>query len=232
MFIVALDFDGEREALRLVRRLKPLTSHFKVGLGLFSRHGLGIVRALKGENCKVFLDLKYHDIPATVLSAVKSAVEAGVWMFNVHALGGYRMMKATAEFTAEYAERLGVERPLVVAVTILTSMDRQDLKVIGIEESVEDEVLRLAELAKKAGLDGVVCSARWVARIKRELGESFITVTPGIRLHRAVEDDQKRAVAPSEAVAAGADYLVVGRPVTKARDPYMDLKNMISEVAG
>ncbi|ADY72761.1 orotidine 5'-phosphate decarboxylase [Desulfurobacterium thermolithotrophum DSM 11699] len=230
MIIVALDFDSKEKALSLVDRIKGKISHFKVGLELFSRCGIEVVKEISYKNCKVFLDLKYHDIPNTVKSAAKVAVEAGVWMYNIHALGGFEFMKSVAEFNKEYAQKIGVERPLLIAVTILTSMGNEDLKQIGINTDVETEVLKLAELAKKAGLDGIVCSAMEVKKIKENLGEDFLTVTPGIRPAWASKDDQKRIVTPADAVKLGTDYMVIGRPITRAEDPKEAAEKILEEI--
>ena len=230
MVIVALDFDSCEKALNLVDTLGETINHYKVGLELFSRCGIEVVKEISERGKKVFLDLKYHDIPNTVKSAARVGIEAGVWMYNVHALGGYEFLKQIAEFNREYSEKIGVERPLLIAVTVLTSMDEEDLKSVGINSSVEDEVLRLAELSKKAGLDGVVCSAKEVRLIKENLGEDFITVTPGIRPTWAAKNDQKRVVTPKDAVKLGTDYMVIGRPITGAPNPKEAAEKILSEL--
>jgi orotidine-5'-phosphate decarboxylase len=230
MVIVALDFDDCSRALSLVDNLKGVIKHFKVGLELFSRCGIKIVEEIKKRSCKVFLDLKYFDIPNTVKSAARVAIEARVWMYNVHALGGYEFLREIAQFNREYADKLGVERPLLVAVTVLTSMNESDLRSVGIEYSVEDTVLKLAELSKRAGLDGVVCSAKEVRLIKENLGEDFITVTPGIRPAWSEKNDQKRVVTPREALRLGTDFMVIGRPITKAENPLKSAEKIISEL--
>jgi len=228
--IVALDFDDCGRALSLVDDLKGIINHFKVGLELFSRCGMGIVKEIKERGCEVFLDLKYFDIPNTVKSAARVAIESGVWMYNVHSLGGYEFLKEIAEFNAEYSEKLGVRRPILVGVTVLTSIDGEDLRSVGINLSVEETVLRLAELSKKAGLDGVVCSAKEAGLIKEKLGKGFLTVTPGIRPLWSKKDDQKRVVTPAQAVKLGADYIVVGRPITLAEDPRLRATQIVLEV--
>ena len=230
MVIVALDFDNCEKALNLVDTLGETINHYKVGLELFSRCGIEVVKEISKREKKVFLDLKYHDIPNTVKSAARVGIEAGVWMYNVHALGGYEFLKQIAEFNKEYSEKIGVERPLLIAVTILTSMDEEDLKSVGIESNVEYEVLKLAELSRKAGLDGVVCSAKEVRLIKENLGEDFITVTPGIRPNWAAKNDQKRVVTPKDAVRLGTDYMVIGRPITQALHPREAAEKVIREI--
>jgi orotidine-5'-phosphate decarboxylase len=230
MIIVALDFDSKDKALNLVDTVKGKINHFKVGLELFSRCGTEIVREISDRGCKVFLDLKYHDIPNTVKSAARVAIESKVWMYNIHALGGFEFMKSVAEFNKEYAEKIGTPRPLLIAVTILTSMGNEDLKSIGIENEVEIQVLKLAELAKKAGLDGVVCSAREVKKIKENLGSDFLTITPGIRPAWASKDDQKRIVTPKDAKDLGTDYMVIGRPITRAKDPRKAAERILEEI--
>jgi len=230
MLIVALDFDSKEKAIKLVKELGDSVKYYKVGLELFSRAGIDVVREISSMGKKVFLDLKYHDIPNTVKSAARVAVEAGVFMYNLHALGGFELMREVAEFNREYAEKLGVERPLLIAVTVLTSMKEEDLKEIGIEKPLEDEVLRLAELAKRAGLDGVVCSAKEVRLIKNNLGEDFITVTPGIRPLWAAKDDQKRVVTPKMAKELGTDFIVVGRPITRAENPKKAAERILEEL--
>ncbi len=231
MVIVALDFDSEEKALSLARLLKGKVKTFKVGLELFSR-SCRVVEKLSELGVGVFLDLKFFDIPNTVCSASRVAIESGVFMYNVHALGGLDFLRRVADFNREYSERMGLRRPLLLGVTILTSMDSSDLKSVGIAEDVESEVLRLSEVSREAGLDGVVCSAREVRRIKEELGEGFITVTPGIRPVWASRNDQKRVVTPSDAVRLGTDYFVIGRPITRSEDPLAAADRVLSEVEG
>ena len=230
MLIVALDFDSKEKALKLVKELGDSVKYYKVGLELFSKAGINVVREISSIGKKVFLDLKYHDIPNTVKSAARVAVEAGVFMYNLHALGGFELMREVAEFNREYAEKLGVERPLLIAVTVLTSMKEEDLREVGIEKPLNEEVLRLAELAKRAGLDGVVCSAKEVRLIKNNLGEDFITVTPGIRPLWAAKDDQKRVVTPKMAKELGTDFIVVGRPITRAENPKEAAERILEEL--
>ena len=212
--ITALDAPGPEEAAGLVRRLPVDNRRVKVGKELFTRAGPDMVRSLRDQGREVFLDLKFHDIPNTVAGACRGAAELGAWMVNVHASGGPRMLGAAREALEGYSPR-----PLLIAVTVLTSMDADDLRAVGVAESPEDQVLRLARLARAAGLDGVVASPREVALLRRELGPDFLLVTPGIRPSGTGEDDQRRAATPGQAIADGADYLVVGRPVTRADDP-------------
>jgi len=229
MVIVALDFDSEDKALSIVRKLEGKIKIYKVGLELFLRD-CKVVDKLLDFGVEVFLDLKFLDIPNTVCSAARVAIEKEVFMYNVHALGGFDFLKRVADFNAEYSEKLGVRKPVLLAVTILTSMDDRDLKSIGIRDTVDSEVLRLAEITKKAGLDGVVCSAREVRKIKEEFGKDFITVTPGIRPVWAAKNDQKRTVTPSEAVKLGTDFIVIGRPIIKSEDPLAAAERILNEI--
>ncbi|WP_457679353.1 orotidine-5'-phosphate decarboxylase [Thermovibrio sp.] len=228
--IVALDFDSKEKALKVVDELNGLIGHYKVGLELFSRAGIGVVKEISERGKRVFLDLKYHDIPNTVKSAAKVAVEAGAFMYNLHALGGYNLMKEVSEFNREYAEKLGVKRPLLIAVTILTSIKEEELREVGIEKPLNEEVIKLAELAKRAGLDGVVCSPKEVRLIKENLGEDFLTITPGIRPSWAAKDDQKRITTPKEAAKLGTDFMVIGRPITKAKSPKEAAERILKEL--
>ena len=212
--IVALDYPDEKNALALVDRLEPGSCRLKVGKELFTRAGPALVRALVSRGFDVFLDLKFHDIPNTVASACRAAADLGVWMLNVHALGGARMLAAARE---------GIERSghasLLIAVTILTSMDEDDLAAVGLAGTPADNVRRLALLAESCGLDGVVCSSRETTMLRGQVGDDFVLVTPGIRPSGSAPDDQRRIMTPVEAVSAGASYLVIGRPVTQADDP-------------
>ena len=217
--IVALDFNEEETALNTVKLLLPQTKYFKVGLELFSVSCLEVVRKIRDLGGKVFLDLKYFDIPNTVCSAVREAIKSGAFMVNVHALGGRELLLRTSETVKETAYALGIEKPIVVAVTLLTSMDGSDLSILGIKESAESFVLKLSELAKNCGLDGVVCSAREVRKIKENFGKDFITVVPGIRPSWSQKNDQKRTATPEFAKESGADYLVIGRPITRSEKP-------------
>lgn len=217
--IVALDVESREKARFWVDKISDHVGFFKVGKELFTAAGPDVVKMIKESGGGVFLDLKFHDIPNTVASASVQAVRLGVDMLNVHALGGYDMMAKTAHDVKEEAHTLGVEKPILIAVTILTSMDNKGLDEAGIMTPLADEVVKLATLAKRAGLDGVVASPQEIKIIKEACGDDFVVVTPGVRPSFASLDDQKRVMTPSEAVRAGADYLVIGRPITKAKDP-------------
>ncbi|MEX0731953.1 MAG: orotidine-5'-phosphate decarboxylase [Aquisalimonadaceae bacterium] len=223
--VVALDFDQPQEALALADRLSAEDCRIKVGKELFGRGGPELVRRMVDMGHDVFLDLKYHDIPNTVAGACRAAADLGVWMLNVHALGGREMMEKARDAV------LGASRPpLLIAVTVLTSHDAGTLREIGCEADVERQVLRLARLAVDAGLDGVVCSAREAPGLRRSLGNAPILVTPGIRPTGSEQDDQRRVLTPAEALRAGSDYLVVGRPITRASDPVAVLHAINREI--
>ncbi|NNJ93347.1 MAG: orotidine-5'-phosphate decarboxylase [Halobacteria archaeon] len=224
--ILALDYPTADEALALVDRLEPGSCRLKVGKELFTRAGPELVATLGKRGFDVFLDLKFHDIPNTVAAACHAAADLGVWMLNVHALGGARMLQAAREGV----ERSG-RRPLLIAVTILTSMDAGDLASVGLAGSPEDNVLRLAALAESGGLDGVVCSSRETGTLRARLADDFLLVTPGIRPAGSAADDQRRIMTPVEAVQSGSSYLVIGRPVTQADDPEGVLRTINSELA-
>lgn len=212
--IVALDYPSAAAALALVERLDPARCRVKVGKELFTRAGPDLVRRLVDGGFDVFLDLKYHDIPNTVAGACAAAADLGVWMVNVHALGGRAMMEA-----ARKALEAGGRRPLLIAVTVLTSHSEADLADIGLAGTPMENVRRLAALAEGSGLDGVVCSPREVATLRGAHGEGFRLVTPGIRPSGAALGDQKRVMTPGDAIRSGSDYLVIGRPITGADDP-------------
>jgi orotidine-5'-phosphate decarboxylase len=224
--IVALDFPRGDDALALVERLDPAACRLKIGKEMFTREGPLLVEQLIGKGFDVFLDLKYHDIPNTVAAACDAAADLGVWMVNVHASGGRKMMEAARERLE--ARR---QRPLLIAVTVLTSMGADDLAELGLGVSPESQVLRLAALAESSGLDGVVCSPREAAVIRAQAAPSFNLVTPGVRPASASLDDQKRVMTPGDAIRAGSDYLVVGRPITAAPDPLASLAAINAEVA-
>lgn len=228
--IFALDFDAFAEAEKWVRLLCGQVGVFKVGKQLFTRCGPDVVRMVRAEGGEVFLDLKYHDIPNTVAMAGVEACRLGVRMFNVHALGGREMMaKTVAEVDARYA-RGSKERPLLLAVTILTSSSEETLREVGIDRPVREMVPRLARLAQEAGMDGVVASPQEVGLIRAACGADFAIVTPGVRPASAALDDQKRVMTPGEAIAAGADYLVIGRPISAAADPAAAADRIVEEM--
>ncbi len=223
--VVALDFPAAEPAFELVRRLSPTLCRLKVGKELFTRCGPALVEDLQRRGFEVFLDLKFHDIPNTVAAAVRAAAELGVWMVNVHASGGRRMMEAAADILQSFATR-----PKLIGVTVLTSMSDEDLAELGCAESAQECVMRLAALAADSGLDGVVCSAREAAMLRRSLGPDFCLVTPGIRLAGDAAGDQRRVLTPADAIAEGADYLVIGRSITGAEDPLAALERVHAEL--
>ena len=212
--IVALDYETESKALEFVAKVAPKLCKLKVGKELFTVAGPQFVEKLVQKDFKVFLDLKFHDIPVTVTKACLAAASLGVWMVNVHALGSKAMMEMAANELAKLDKR-----PLLIAVTVLTSMNEEQLNLVGIEQKVPDEVLRLATLAYDCGLDGVVASAQEAKLITSHLGSEFLKVTPGIRPQGSALNDQKRVMTPKEALENGASYLVIGRPITQALDP-------------
>lgn len=217
--IVALDLPSPRKALKIAEELAPVVGAFKIGKQLFISGGPEVIRKLRATGSKVFLDLKLHDIPNTVAKAVIAATELGVQMTTVHASGGSAMLAAAGNAAHEQAAMLRGEPPLVLAVTVLTSMDDSDLDELGIEVGAQEQVLRLAKLAIGAGLGGLVCSPQEITMLRTELGEEVQLVTPGIRPKSAKSDDQKRTMTPIEAIQAGANWLVIGRPITGAADP-------------
>ena len=224
--IVALDFPNRDAALALADRLDPKLCRVKVGKELFTRCGPEIVAALGSRGFEVFLDLKFHDIPNTTAMAVKAAAELGVWMVNVHCSGGLRMLAACRETL----DKLGGSKPLLIGVTVLTSMEREDLAGIGLDVEPQEQVLRLAALAEKAGMDGLVCSALEAQALKAA-HPSLQLVTPGIRPAGSAQDDQRRILTPRQALDAGSDYLVIGRPISQAADPAQALAAVVAELA-
>lgn len=229
--IVAVDVDTLDEARALLERLRGTLSGCKIGTQLFTAAGPPAVELARKLGFSVFLDLKFHDIPNTVAGAVRSATRLGVTMLNVHASGGLQMMRAAAEAAAEESTRLGVKPPVCLAVTVLTSLDRQRLsQEVGVSRSVEGHVLHLAELAREAGFDGCVASPREIHLLRTTLGRSWVIVTPGIRPVER-DDDQVRIATPAAAVQAGADYLVIGRPITAAPDPVAAARAILAELA-
>ena len=229
--IVALDVDTENEALRLVEQLKDYTGAFKVGLQLYNNTGPAIIRKIVNVGGKVFLDLKFHDIPNTAARAAEAVAGLGAFMFNVHASGGIKMMQATAQASQARAEQAGFQPPLLIGVTVLTSMSEQELHhEVGASRSMPEQVAHLALLCQQAGLDGVVASAREIPWIRQACGESFLIVTPGIRPSWAATNDQTRIVTPKDALGVGADYLVIGRPLTAANDPRDAAQRLLAEI--
>ncbi len=223
--VVALDYAQAQDAMRLVNQLDPTICKLKVGKELFTAAGPQLVEQLVSKDFKVFLDLKFHDIPNTVAKACEAASNLGVWMLNVHASGGSSMMEAALE---------GVNRsryqPYLIAVTVLTSMSQANLNELGIQNSVEEQVLKLAALTQRAGLHGVVCSAMEAQMLRKEMSDDFLLVTPGIRPASASLDDQTRVMTPSKALNMGASYLVIGRPITQAHDPLAALQAINKEI--
>lgn len=224
--LIALDYDNEQAALNFVKQLSPDECRLKVGKEMFTYFGPQFVKQLVDLGFDVFLDLKFHDIPNTVAKAVTAAAELGVWMVNVHASGGLEMMSKAKQALESYGEKA----PLLIAVTVLTSMDQAQLSRLGIDKTPQEQVVYLAKLAKEANLDGVVCSAQEAEALKAELGSEFKLVTPGIRPAGADAGDQKRIMTPEKAIAAGSDYLVIGRPITKAEDPAHALREINSSI--
>ena len=225
--IVALDFADAKAALDLAARLDPTACRVKIGSELYTSGGPALVERLAALRFGVFLDLKFHDIPNTVAAACRVASRMGVWMLNVHASGGRAMLEA-----ARWAIPVGGGAPRLIAVTVLTSMGASDLADVGVSGTPEDTVLRLAALASSCGLDGVVCSAREATALRHACGDAFCLVTPGIRPPDSASDDQQRIMTPAAAIAAGANYLVVGRPITRAPDPLRALEAINREIAG
>ena len=223
--IVALDYPSMDLALAMAERLDPALCRVKVGKELFTRSGPAVIEALHKLGFEVFLDLKFHDIPNTTAKAVLAAAEMGVWMVNVHASGGCRMMEAAAEALQAYDRK-----PILIAVTVLTSLSDEDLLQMGDTESAADRVMRLAALAQMSGMDGVVCSALEAASLRRERGEEFCLVSPGIRLPGDASGDQRRIVTPGDALANGSDYLVIGRSITASADPGKALERVLSDI--
>lgn len=225
--IVALDFNSMGQALGFALQLDPTQCRLKVGKELFTAAGPKLVERFVGMGFDVFLDLKFHDIPNTVAKACQSAAELGVWMVNVHASGGRKMLEAARASLDKYEQR-----PLLIGVTVLTSMGADDLAEIGMTGTPEDAVKRLASLTQSAGLDGVVCSAQEAAILKETCGPSFKLITPGVRPAGSAQDDQTRIMTPEKAIESGADYLVIGRPITQADDPVAALAAINATING
>jgi orotidine-5'-phosphate decarboxylase len=229
--IIALDVPTADEALRLVERLAPVSGGFKVGHELFTSAGPDIVRRIRGLGVPIFLDLKFHDIPNTVAKAVAAAVELDVQMLTVHASGGMEMLKAAEQAAQRAARQLGHAPPLVLGVTVLTSLDSLALSQVGLDPNASLQVLRLAGIANEAGLRGLVCSPREVAEVRRAMPAVMQLVIPGIRSQTAPADDQKRTLTPREAIALGANWLVIGRPITAVKDPRAAAEQILEEIA-
>lgn len=222
--IVAVDFADVKSAWNFIDRVEPNDCRLKIGKELFTHAGPDFIKQIMNKGFDVFLDLKFHDIPNTVAKAINAAADLGVWMTNVHASGGARMMEAAKDALYPY----GKDAPLLIAVTVLTSMEAVDLQEIGIHVSPLEQATKLALLAKNCGLDGVVCSAKEVQSFRTRLGSDFKLVTPGIRPAGSNPDDQRRIMTPQRAQAAGSDYLVIGRPIMQAEDPSSALQDILS----
>ena len=231
--LVALDVDSGARALELASQLRSVAGGFKVGSRLFTLEGPALVRTLVDSGARVFLDLKFHDIPNTVAQAVDSAVQSGAWMINVHASGGIPMMRAAGDAGRNAAARLNRQPPLLIAVTVLTSMDDGTLCEVGVQRPLQEHVIALARMTQEAGLDGVVASPHETASIRAACGKEFVIVTPGIRGASAGAErhDQSRTMGPAEAVRAGASYIVVGRPIIAAADPRRAAELIVEEIA-
>jgi orotidine-5'-phosphate decarboxylase len=228
--IVALDVDSQGECMELVDILASEVDIFKVGVAPFTGYGHAILQKLQDAKKKVFLDLKFHDIPNTVRNAARTAATQGVFMMNFHCLGGRSMLEAARKGAEEGSASSGSATPLLLGVTILTSMNEDEMQAIGFKGAVENKVLELAQLAKDAGLDGVVASAKEARLIKERIGKDFVVVTPGVRPTWTAAGDQKRILTPSQAITEGADYIVVGRPIIQADDPREAAKKIIEEM--
>jgi len=228
--VFALDVAHFSDAQRFVGLLKNHVGLFKVGKQLFTHAGPKVVDMIQQKGQRTFLDLKFHDIPNTAAKASQEATKLNVTMFNVHAMGGLEMMEAAAKAVRSTAKELGVQKPAVLAVTVLTSLDSKALKQVGIESPVQQQVARLARLAEKGGLDGVVASPQEIRLIRKTCGRDFIIVTPGVRPAETAKNDQKRVMTPREAIEAGADYLVIGRPIQQAKDPVEAAKRIAAEI--
>lgn len=223
--IVSMDFADMNSALKLAGQLDPRRCRLKVGKELFTCSGPIVIEKLIGSGFEVFMDLKFHDIPNTVARACDAAADLGVWMLNVHATGGRQMLSAARTAIDKFSQK-----PLLVAVTVLTSLTTPDLRETGVAGTVEQQVLKLAQLSQECGLDGVVCSAHEASSLREQCGHKFCLVTPGIRPADSSSDDQQRIITPAEAVSAGSDYLVIGRPITQATDPLKALSSIEAEI--
>ena len=222
--IVALDVD-QKSALELARKIDPQDCKVKVGSQLFTASGPKVIQELKNLGFDIFLDLKFHDIPNTVRKAVETAIEMGVWMLNVHSLGGREMLKAAYE-----AKETASIKPILIGVTMLTSLDNKSIKQVGLEMNIEDQVLLLADLCQEEGLEGVVCSPNELVLLREKVNKDFLLVTPGIRSLKVENDDQKRTSTVSEAIEKGADYVVIGREITTDKDPNEKIRKILETV--
>lgn len=230
--IVALDVETAGEARAIVAELRGQVGAFKIGLQLFSAAGASFVRELAEAGVKIFLDLKFHDIPNTVAKASIEAARIGVWMFNLHASGGGKMMRRTVSEAREFCGKENLTVPKIIAVTVLTSSSQETLSEIGVVGNLDEQVVKLAKLASECGLDGVVASPREIESIRKNVrAANFLIVTPGIRPNFATNDDQRRVTTPGEAVAAGSDFLVIGRPILKAEDKTSAIAKILEEIA-
>lgn len=229
--IVALDVDSFKEAEDIVQRLGRSVGVYKVGKQLFLHAGPDVVRMIHKHGGSVFLDLKFHDIPNTVAKAGIEAARLGVKFFDLHASGSAEMMERTHSEVVKLCRREGLRRPKILAVTVLTSLRKADLRRVGLNVEVEDQVARLARLANKCGMDGVVASPLEIARIRKACGRGFLIVTPGVRPPAAALDDQKRVMTPAQAIQAGADYLVIGRPILAAADPLVVVREIVADMS-
>ncbi|GIU82323.1 MAG: orotidine 5'-phosphate decarboxylase [Pyrinomonadaceae bacterium] len=229
--ILALDVPTKEQAVEIIRSVKDFVAAFKIGLQLFTAAGSEFVRELTSSGLKIFLDLKFHDIPNTVAKAGVEVAKLGVWMFNVHALGGAEMMRRTVEEVTNFCESKNLEKPKILGVTVLTSADDETLKQIGIKHSTEDAVRNLAVLSAQCGLDGVVASPHEIKSIRDSVERNdFLIVTPGIRPSFATAEDQKRVMTPKEAISLGVDYIVIGRPVLQSLNPKAALEKILVEI--
>lgn len=229
--VLALDVDDFKKAEELVGKLSDYVGVFKVGSQLFTAEGTKVVNMINEKGGKVFLDLKFHDIPNTVARAAEVATKLGAYIFDVHTSGGYEMMKAAAEASKKISLSLGVRKPLILGVTLLTSINQEILeKEIGVKKKLEEQVVHLAKLAKAAGLDGIVASSWEIKEIRKACGEDFVILTPGIRPTGKSSDDQKRVMTPREATKLGADFLVIGRPIRNAANPVEAAKKILKEM--
>ena len=231
--VLALDVDDFKKAEELVGELSDYVGVFKIGNQLFTAEGPKVVDMVNKKGGKVFLDLKFHDIPNTVARAAEVATKLGVYIFNIHTSGGYEMMKTAAEATVKASQELGIRKPIILGVTLLTSINQEILeKDLGIKKRLEEQVVHLAKLAKAAGLDGVVASSREIKEIRKACGKDFLILTPGIRPAGKSSDDQKRIMTPREAIKLGADFLVIGRPIRSAVNSVEAAKEILREMEG